>query len=112
MYLNVELWKARSAWLELPREQRKSWFDNLLSSLQQQMSAGVEPLGFARSDQDTPLDAGYDFIGAWRMPNKETAEQFEKFVENAGWHEYFEQVNARGQIMEMDEFSSAHLEMN
>ncbi len=44
------------------------------------------------------------------MPNKEAARRFERFVEEAGWHEYFEQVNARGQIMEMDTFVSSHVD--
>ena len=97
MYLYVELWKARPAWHDLPQEQRRSWFDKLLGSLQEQLQSGVEPLGFAANEQDTPLAAEYDFIGAWRMPNKEIAQQFEKFVDDAGWHNYFEQVNARGE---------------
>ncbi len=109
MYLYVELWKARPAWLELSKEERKLWFDKLLGSLQEQLQSGIEPLGFAQNDEDTPLSAGFDFIGAWKMPNKEIAEQFERFIEEAGWHNYFEQVNARGQMMEMDVFSSSHI---
>ncbi len=73
--------------------------------------SGVEPLGFALNDEDTPLSAGYDFVGAWKMPNKEVAQQFERFLEDSGWHGYFEQVNARGQIMEMDVFSSSHIDI-
>ena len=111
MYLYVELWKARSAWIELSREERESWFDNLLASLQEQLQSGVEPLGFARNDEDTPLAAGYDFIGVWRMPNKDIAVQFEKFVDQAGWHAYFEQVNVRGPILEIEAFSSTHIGM-
>ena len=45
------------------------------------------------------------------MPSKEIAQQFEGFVEEAGWHNYFEQVNARGQMMEMDVFLSSHFGM-
>jgi hypothetical protein len=111
MYLYAELWKARPAWLELSKEERKLWFDKLLGSLQEQLQAGVEPIGFASNDHDTPLSAGFDFIGLWKMPNKQVAEQFERFVDNAGWHNYFEQVNARGPAMEMDVFSSSHIEM-
>jgi hypothetical protein len=111
MYLYVELWRARPTWLALSAEERKSWFDKLLSSLQEQLQSGVEPLGFAQNDADTPLSAGFDFVGAWKMPDKETAERFEKFVEDAGWHNYFEQINVRGQMMEIDVFSSSHIGM-
>lgn len=109
MYLYVELWKARPAWLELSRDERKAWIDRLLAGLQQQLQSGVEVVGFASNDGDTPRPSGYDFFAAWKMPNKEVARRFEDFVELAGWHGYFEQVNARGQMMEMEEFVSAHL---
>jgi hypothetical protein len=108
MYLYVELWKARPAWLELPQGERQAWMDNLLAGLQQ-FGSGVEVVGFASNDGDTPHSSGYEFFAAWRMPNKEVAEQFENFVEGAGWHEYFEQVNARGSILETEQFVSAHV---
>ena len=109
MYLYVELWKARPTWLALSREQRRSWMDELLAGLQEQLQSGVEVLGFAASDADTPLSAGYDFFAAWRMTSKAAAERFERFVEGAGWHEYFEQVNARGPVMGTEEFVSSHV---
>ncbi len=83
--------------------------DKTLAGLQQQLQSGVEVVGFASNDGNTPHSSGYDFFAAWRMPNKEVAEQFEDFVGRAGWHKYFEQVNARGQIMETEQFVSAHL---
>ena len=110
MYLYVELWKARPAWLALSREQRGAWMDKLLAGLQEQLRSGVEVLGFAANDADTPLPAGYDFVAAWRMPSKEAAESFERFVEGAGWHDYFEQVNSRGPAMGTEEFVSSHVD--
>ena len=109
MYLYVELWKARPAWLELAQGERKAWMDKLLAGLQQQLQSGVEVVGFASNDGETPYPSGYDFFAAWRMPNKEAAERFEGFVERAGWHEYFEQVNARGPSLETEQFVSAHV---
>jgi hypothetical protein len=109
MYLYVELWKIRPAWLELSKDERKSWFDKLLGSLQEQLQSGVEPLGLAQNDNDTPLSAGFDFVAAWKMPSKEIAQQFERFVEDAGWHNFFEQVNARGPMLEIEDFTSSHL---
>ena len=108
MYLYVELWKARPAWLALTQAERKSWMDKLLTGLQEQLQSGVEVLGFAANDADTPRSAGYDFLAAWRMPGREAAIGFEQFVEGAGWHEYFEQVNARGRVMETEEFVTSH----
>jgi len=109
MYLYVELWKFRPAWLDLDPEDRKSWMDTLLGGLQQQLESGVEVIGFVANDSDTPHSSGYDFLAVWRMPHKEAAVGFENFVEASGLHEYYEQVNTRGQMMGMDEVVAALL---
>ena len=109
MYLYVELWRVRPAWLELSQADRKSWMDKLLAGLQQQLQSGVEAVGLVSNDGDTPHSSGYDFLAVWKMPNKEAAQQFEDFVEDSGLHEYFEQVNTRGQMAEMEEVVSALL---
>jgi hypothetical protein len=111
MYLYVELWKARPAWLALSQDERKDWLDKTLAGLQEQLSSGVEPVGLASNDEDTPYSSGYSLFAVWKMSNKEMAQQFENFVEAAGWHKYFEQVNARGETLEMEPFVSAHLNM-
>ena len=109
MHIYVELWRFRPAWLELSQGDRKSWMDSLLAGLQQQLQSGVEVVGFASNDGDTSHSSVYDFLAVWKMPNKEVARQFEAFVDNSGLHEYFEQVNTRGQMAEMEEVVSALL---
>jgi hypothetical protein len=37
------------------------------------------------------------------MPNKKAARKFEDFVEGSGLHEYYEQVNTRGEMLDMEE---------
>jgi len=109
MYLYVELWKFRPAWLELSPDDRKRWMDELLAGLQQQLESGVEVVGFASNDGDTPHSSGYDFLAVWKMPNKEAAREFEDFVESSGLHEYYEQVNTRGQVLDMETVVAALL---
>lgn len=109
MYIYVELWKFRPAWLELSQDERKSWMDKLLAGIQQQLESGVEVVGFFSNDDDTPHSSGYDFVAVWKMPNKDVAQEFEAFVENSGLHDYYEQVNTRGQIMDMGEVVAALL---
>lgn len=110
MHLYVELWKFRPAWLELSSEARRSWMNDLLAGIQQQLESGVEVVGFATNDADTPHPSGYDFIAVWRMPDEEAVRRFEAFVERSGLHEYYEQVNTRGRMMELDEIVSALVE--
>ena len=83
--------------------------DELLAGLQQQLESGVEVVGLVSNDGDTPHSSGYDFLAVWKMPNKETARKFEDFVEASGLHEYYEQVNTRGQILDMGEVVAALL---
>ena len=83
--------------------------DQLLAGLQQQLESGVEVIGFVSNDGDTPHSSGYDFLAVWKMPNQETALKFEDFVESSGLHEYYEQVNTRGQMLDMEEVVAALL---
>ncbi|HLR25510.1 MAG TPA: DUF6616 family protein [Fodinibius sp.] len=109
VYFYVEFWRFRPAWIGLTPDERKSWMDKLLAGLGQQIQSGVELIGFALNDEDTTHSSGYDFLAVWKMPNKEIAMKFEDFVEASGLHEYYEQVNTRGQSLEMEEMVTALL---
>ena len=98
MHLYVELWKARPAWLALEPAQRASYVEQLGPTIASLVDAGVELVGFAVTDADVPHDANYPYAAVWRMPTLDLVHQFEAAIEAAGWHRYFEQVNARGAI--------------
>jgi hypothetical protein len=76
--------------------------DTLLGGLQTHLEAGVEVVGLVTNDGDTPHSSGYDFMAVWKMPTKAAAVAFEKFVEESGLHRYYEQVNTRGEMVEME----------
>lgn len=99
MHLYVELWKARPAWQALAVAEREAYVAQLGPAIGQLLAGGVELLGFALADADAPYSAGYTYIAVWRMPDVDGARALEATVEGAGWHEYFEQVNARGAIV-------------
>jgi hypothetical protein len=111
MYIYAELWRFRPAWLELSDEERKSWMDELLVGIANQLGSGVEVVGFVTNDEDTPHSSGFDFLAVWKMQDKETAQRFENFVEESGLHDYYEQVNTRGRVLGMEEVVSALLEV-
>jgi hypothetical protein len=102
MYLYVELWKPREAWMALPIQERSSYMSQLGPALGELTKAGVELIGWSLNDSETPYGADYRYLAVWRMPNQETVKQFEKVVEQSGWHRYFEQVNARGELVSPD----------
>lgn len=96
MHIYAELWNARPAWNALSKEERGAFVQKVGQNVQALAERGIEPLYFAISDPDVPLRAEYDYIAIWKMPDEEGARELERNVEEAGWHEYFEQVNARG----------------
>jgi len=102
MYLYVELWKPREAWIALSIQERSSYMSQLGPAIGELTKAGVELIGWSLNDSETPYGADYRYIAVWRMPNRDAVKQFEQVVEQSGWHRYFEQVNARGELVSPD----------
>ena len=98
MYIYVELWKPKQAWLEMPPQDRTNYLDQLGPAIQKLLDMGIEMLSWSINDADTPYPVNYPYFAIWKMPNKDAVLQFEQVVDEAGWHNYFEQVNARGMI--------------
>ena len=98
MHLYVELWKARPSWLAMPATERADWVAKLGPLMEQLTSAGIELLGFAVTDADAPYGTDYPYMAVWRVPSLELVRQFEGGLQATGWHDYFEQVNARGEL--------------
>jgi hypothetical protein len=102
MYVYVELWKPRPAWRALGAAERRTFIEGIGPSVGQLTNDGIELLAFAVNDADTEYRADFDWIAVWRMPTKELALVLERAVIDIGFHEYFEQVNARGAIVMPD----------
>jgi hypothetical protein len=102
MYIYVELWKPRAAWHALGAAERRTFVDGIGPSVGQLTDDGIELVGFAVNDDDTEHRADYPWIAVWRMPTRELAVVLERAVIDFGFHEYFEQVNARGAIVAPD----------
>jgi hypothetical protein len=99
MYLYVELWKPRAAWRALPADERSAFIEGIGPAIGTLTDAGIELVGFAFNDDDTEYRADYAYLALWRMPSKDLARTLETAVIDAGFHTYFEQVNARGELV-------------
>jgi hypothetical protein len=99
MYLFVELWKPKQAWLDLSTAERAAYFEPLGPVIGGLVEQGLDIIGWSINDAVTDMRGDYTYIGAYRMPNLEFAETFEKTVRSVGWYDYFEQINARGPLM-------------
>src|SRR5436853_1859335 len=115
MYLYIELWKAKEAWLKLTPEERKAKIDELLAEAKKHPITGVIPFSFKKvgdvflldgvTEQPVVIDPSvarppdFRYAAAWMVPTRELIDQFEQRVENLGWWwDYFEQVNGRGEM--------------
>lgn len=99
MYLYVELWNARPEWLALSGEEKQAYLKQVGTGIQTLTDAGVELVGFALNEEETPYRAAYRYLAAWKMPGKEQIILLENILEQARWHDYFDQVNARGELL-------------
>ena len=102
MHLYVELWKAKPTWVALSAEERQRYIEGIGTKIEALLKDGVEIVGFSLIDGDTPHRADYLYLAVWKMPTRALTEQFEASVEEAGFHDYFEQVNARGELVSPD----------
>jgi len=103
MYLYVEMWKPRSAWEGLSREQRHEYLSQMSTGIEKMLASGVELVGMACNDTRVPNDADYRYIAVWKMPSRGHVHMLEKAVKAEGWSNYFKIGNARGQILSVDQ---------
>lgn len=99
MHLYIELWNPTKAWRELSAQEKQAYLQQVGPGIQTMTESGVHLIGFALNDEDTPHRTAYRYLAAWTMPGAEQVALLENILEEAGWHDYFEQVNARGEIM-------------
>ena len=99
MNLYVELWKPHPKWLGLSEQERRDYIQRVRTGIKHLTDTGAELVGFAINDEDTPYRSDYRYLAVWKMPDREQVDLLEQTLEEAGWHEHFEQVNARGAMV-------------
>lgn len=102
MYLYIELWKARPKWLALSLQERTDYLLKAGHSIQSILDEVGVDFFSVLNDPDISHQIDYRYINLWKMPNRALVRQLEEAVEQAGWHRYFEQVNAGGEIVSLE----------
>jgi hypothetical protein len=103
MHIFVELWNARPEWLALSDEERGNYMQQVGAGMGELAKAGIEVVTWAVNDPDTSHRCGYEYLAVWKMPDSKAVKLFEETVEQAGWYNYFEQVNAGGAMSTPEE---------
>jgi len=102
MHLYIELFRAKDAWLELNPEQRREYVQQVGSTMHGVLEAGAELLGAGSAAPGTSNDVGYDFFAVWKLPDADVVKSFEEGIERDNWYDYFEQVNAAGELVDFE----------
>jgi hypothetical protein len=111
MHLYMELFKAKDAWLELSPEQRGAYVQQVGSSVQAVIDAGAELVGSGATDPGTSQHAGFDFFAVWKLPDADVVREFEVGIERDHWYDYFEQVNASGELVDFASLAQRVMEL-
>jgi len=92
----IELWNPNQKWLDLSKTDRKAYLEKVAAATADIVSQGVEILTWTSNDKETSVRGGYDYFAIWKFPNQALADTFQKLVEGAGWYNYFDQINIKG----------------
>jgi hypothetical protein len=111
-YILTEIWNAKPSWLALPTEVRVEFFETrigpLLGSL---VGEGAEILACAVNDNTGGERMDYRFMAIWKLPNKAFSDRLEAAAEEAGFLEYFDQVNFSGNSIPPDVLNAHMIEL-
>ena len=102
-YILAEIWKAKPAWHALSQGERVEFMQQKVGPLIGGfVERGAEVLGCVMNDDDVEDRLGYDYMAVWKMPDKALCNQLIVAAREAGFNEYFEQVNYGGSISTPD----------
>lgn len=102
MYTVIEKWTAKQAFVEASTPEREALFARVGASMPQLEAAGVTCLGWGTT-LSAPQSTSHEWIAVWQMESKAAVDEFFGAVADAGWYEYFEQVNALTELVPVPE---------
>ncbi|WP_159473342.1 DUF6616 family protein [Dyadobacter sp. 3J3] len=98
MYIFVEMWNPKQAWLDLPTSERTAYVAAVGGAVESVLASGVEIITWSFNDNTIDNFNGFQYFAIWKFPTLDLVTSFQKMVVDAGWYNYFEQVNASGLI--------------
>lgn len=109
-HLFVEMYNYTEAWRRENPRARRDYIARVLAIIAQLPERGIEVVGFAFNEPETDNRAPYDFFCVYRVTDQATQRVFEKAISEAGWYEFFDQVNLSGAAQSPDAVLSANAE--
>jgi hypothetical protein len=90
----------------MEEEERDNYMQQVGAGMGELAETGIEVVCWAANDPETSHRCGYEYLAVWKMPDEKSVKLFQESVEQAGWYNYFEQVNAGGAMSTPDEIIS------
>lgn len=99
MFLFVKLWNPKQAWYALSDPERQAFIAKGQEAMVAMSEKGLETLGWMElRNEDNHKKSGYQYCSVYRVKDRYVAIQFHNVMEEFGWYDYFDQVNAIGKI--------------
>lgn len=112
-YILTEIWKARSSWLALSLEERQQFFNEKIGPfIMGQIEQGAEFLACAINDNTGVERMDYRYMAVWKLPDKAFSDRLEAGAKEAGFLDYFEQVNFSGRIITPDVMNADMIQLD
>lgn len=92
MYLFIELWQAKQAWLALSTQERAAYVKPMNPLADALRSRGVEIVGWSFKEPKANVETEYVCMTAYRTPTLELAQWVEQKVRGPKWYDYFERT--------------------
>ncbi|GLV75554.1 MULTISPECIES: DUF6616 family protein [Streptomyces] len=108
MYVVIETWTPRPAFLAADEETRNTLFAGVREAMRQLAETGVVTLGWGSVDRPAPHSTPHEWFAVWQAPSKELADGFLDGVERSGWYTYFEQSNVVGELRSFEAVEAEH----
>jgi hypothetical protein len=97
MYLYVEMWNAKPAWMALDEGERRAFMQKIGEFLDKTEKPGVCYVdACCVNEGDTAMRVPYSYVVVWKMTDKAHVKAISDGTARMGWYDYFEQVNAGG----------------
>ena len=111
-YILTEIWNAKPSWLAMNIEERTSYFDTKINPLLMSMiQNGAEILGCAVNDNTGNERMDYQFMAVWKLPSKAFSDRLEAAAKDAGFLDYFDQINFSGNMIPPPLLNEAMLQL-
>lgn len=106
MHMLIEIWSAKPAWYALPVAARQAFVDSVLKDVAPLMQAGLRVCGSGFACNDLPNSLPCQYFAVWEAPDAALVATFARTIRDAGWFDYFDQLNIGGAFAVLDDVLS------